>query len=91
MDFVIGLLFAPFSFMFVFRVNEQYGISDLALMVFTGTVSDIFSQCLVFLPCSVMFAKITPKRIEATSLAFLAGISNFKSTISGWIGSWIND
>lgn len=40
---------------------------------------------------AVMFAKITPRRIEATSFALLAGVSNFRATIRGWTGSWINE
>ena len=63
----------------------------MALIIFTDTVQDIVSQCFVFLPMAVMFAKITPKRIEATSFALLAGVSNFRATIRGWTGSWIND
>ena len=91
LEMVIGLIFAPFSYMFVLRLNVQYGIPDLALIIFTDTVQDIVSQCFVFLPMAVMFAKITPKRIEATSFALLAGVSNFRATIRGWTGSWIND
>ena len=91
MEMVVGLVFAPFSYMFVLRLNVQYGIPDLALIIFTDTVQDIVSQCFVFLPMAVMFAKITPRRIEATSFALLAGVSNFRATIRGWTGSWIND
>ena len=91
MEMVIGLIFAPFSYMFILRINVDYGIPDLALIIFTDTVQDIVSQCFVFLPMAVMFAKITPKRIEATSFALLAGVSNFRATIRGWTGSWIND
>ena len=40
---------------------------------------------------SVIMSKITPKRIEATSFALLAGISNFRGTIRGTIGTWTND
>lgn len=40
---------------------------------------------------SVVYAKICPKHIEATSFAILAGVSNFSHTISSWVGSWINE
>ena len=60
METIIGLLFAPFSYMFILRINVTYGIPDLALIIFTDTVQDIVSQCFVFLPMAVMFAKITP-------------------------------
>ena len=91
MEMVIGVIFAPFSYMFILRLNVQYGIPDLALIIFTDVVQDIVSQCFVFLPMAVMFAKITPKRIEATSFALLAGVSNFRATIRGWTGSYINE
>jgi hypothetical protein len=45
----------------------------------------------IFLPMSVLFAKITPRNIEATCFALLAGISNFRGTARGWVGSLIND
>jgi len=45
----------------------------------------------VFLPTAVLFAKITPKNIEATCFALLAGISNFRGTFRGWTGSIINE
>lgn len=40
---------------------------------------------------SVIFAKITPKHIEATSFALLAGVSNFRASVRGWLGAYIND
>ena len=42
------------------------------------------------LPMMVVFAKITPKRIEATSFAFLTGTSNFTGTLRGLVGSFVN-
>lgn len=38
----------------------------------------------------VLFAKITPKRIEATGFAFLTGTSNLTGTIRGFTGTIIN-
>jgi len=38
----------------------------------------------------VMFAKITPKRIEATGFAFLTGTSNLAGTLRGLIGTAVN-
>ena len=34
----------------------------------------------------VIIAKICPEHIEATSFAFIVGISNFKWTISSYMG-----
>lgn len=38
----------------------------------------------------VLFAKITPKRIEATCFAFLTGTCNFTGSLRGLIGSYVN-
>lgn len=60
------------------------------VIIFTDVVSDTLSYCLVLLPLMVLFAKITPKRIEATAFAFLTGTSNFTGTMKGFVGSWVN-
>lgn len=91
MDVFISIFMAPLTFMLVLRLNVDWGIPDMALIIFTDTVSEIVSQCFVFLPMSVIMAKICPKRIEATSYALLAGVSNFRGTLRSWIGSWVND
>mmetsp|Transcript_46822 Transcript_46822/g.61965 ORF Transcript_46822/g.61965 Transcript_46822/m.61965 type:complete len:94 (-) Transcript_46822:328-609(-) len=39
---------------------------------------------------SVVYAKICPKRIEATSFALLSSVSNFRGTIRSWLGAFIN-
>ena len=90
-DALMAVLFAPIQFMFVFRLNLKYGIADLPLLVFTETVVDTFSMAFIFLPMSVLFAKITPVNIEATCFALLAGVSNFRNTARGWVGSAVND
>ena len=79
------------SYIVIFRLNLKWCVSDLALIIFSGTVADSFKQCLVVLPFTVLMAKICPKRIEATSFAVLAGIANFRNTLQGWIGSAINE
>lgn len=38
----------------------------------------------------VMFAKICPRRVEATSFAFLTGTSNLCGTIRGLVGTIVN-
>jgi hypothetical protein len=91
LDTCVSIVFAPLSFMFVFRTNIKWGIPDLPLVVFTETVTDVISMAFIFLPMSVLFAKITPRYIEATCFAILAGVSNFRSTARGWVGSLIND
>lgn len=90
-DVVVELLAAPLKFMFVFRLNTGWGIPDLPLVIVFKGLTDIASQCLLFLPFTVITAKICPKRIEATGFALLASISAFRGNISSWIGSYIND
>ena len=90
MDALISIILAPISFIFVLRLNVQWGIPDMALIIFTDVVSEIVSQCFVFLPMSVVYAKICPKRIEATSFALLSSVSNFRGTIRSWLGAFIN-
>jgi hypothetical protein len=38
----------------------------------------------------VLFAKITPKRIEATSFALLTGTCNLTRDMSGFVGTAVN-
>ena len=90
-DALISIVFAPMQFIFVCRWNVAWGISDMFFVIFLDVVDEIISSCFIFLPMSVICAKITPKHIEATSFALLAGVSNFRSTIRGWIGAAIND
>lgn len=40
---------------------------------------------------SIIFAKICPKNIEATSFSLLASVSNFRGTIRNMLGTFIND
>lgn len=91
MDALISILLAPISFIFVLRLNVQWGIPDMFLIIFTDVVSEIVSQCFVFLPMSVVYAKICPRRIEATSFALLSSVSNFRGTIRSWLGTFINE
>ena len=39
---------------------------------------------------TVLYAKITPPKIEATCFAFLASASNFSGIGGSWLGSWVN-
>ena len=90
-EVMICLFCAPFTIMFVTRINLAFGISDGFIIIFTDIIGDIFSMCLVVLPMCVLFTKITPKNIEATCFAMLAGLHNIKNSIRGYIGSSIND
>ena len=87
---LISLIFAPFGFILIFRINLKWGIPDMALIIFTGSAAMIISQCFVFMPMNIVFTKICPRHIEATTYALLAGMSNFRLSIQDWMGAWIN-
>lgn len=89
-NILLNLAFAPLNILFVLRMNQDYGLSDMFVIIFTDVVTDVISQCLVKLPMMVLFAKITPKRIEATAFAFLTGTFNFTGTMRGLVGSAVN-
>ena len=91
MDAILTIILSPFTFAFITRLNLEWGVPDMVMIIFTDTVSDIVSMCFIFLPMSVVMTKICPKNIEATSFALLAGVSNFRGTLRSWIGSWVNE
>ena len=79
------------NFVFAKRWNLEIGISDLVFLFFTDIVFSALKTLLYTLPIMALFAKITPKRIEGTTFAFLTGTMNLASTvISPGIGTWIN-
>jgi len=90
-DALISMLIQPMKYILVFRLNIKWGLPDLALIMFSSTVMEAFNQCLVYLPFTVLMAKICPRRIEATSFAVLVGLLNLRELISAWMGSAIND
>ena len=56
----ITLLLAPLTFLFVLRINVDWGIPDLFIIILKDTVISIAGQSLSFLPMSIIFAKICP-------------------------------
>lgn len=91
MDAILTIILSPLTYIFILRLNIEWGIPDMFMIIFTDTVSEILSMCFIFLPMSVIMTKICPKHIEATSFALLAGVSNFRGTLRSWIGSYVND
>jgi hypothetical protein len=68
----INILMLPLYFILIFRKNLEWGIPDTALLFVDDTIYDVIHQAFVFLPMTVLYAKITPPHIEATCFAFLA-------------------
>ena len=43
MDALISILLAPLTFIFVLRLNLDWGVPDMFLIIFTDTVAEIVS------------------------------------------------
>lgn len=88
---IIGVFSSVISMIFVMRWNLLLGISDLAFILLTDTVTSVLGLAFTQMPMMILFAKITPKNIEATVFAFLTGTSNFTGIFGSWTGSFINE
>jgi hypothetical protein len=40
-NILLNLAFAPLNLLFVMRMNQDYGLSDMFVIVFTDVVSDV--------------------------------------------------
>jgi hypothetical protein len=82
----IGLLGSLISnlltYFFAMRWNLKYGISDQFFLYSTNVVFQVVLEIFAVLPIMVMFAKVTPKRIEGTMFALLTGTLDFASRSS---------
>jgi len=88
---IAGVIGAFLIFVFAKRWNLEIGIPDIYFLFFTDVVISIIITLLYTLPIMALFAKITPKRIEATTFAFLTGTMDFANTvISPGEGTLIN-
>lgn len=88
---LIGVFSSVISMIFVLRLNLLIGIGDLAFIILTDTVTSVLGLAFTQMPIMILFAKITPKNIEATVFAFLTGTSNFAGIFGSWTGSFINE
>jgi Na+/melibiose symporter-like transporter len=88
---VTSIISNVLNFFFAKRWNLEWGIPDIVFLLFTDVVFAIIGTLLYTLPIMALFAKITPKKIEGTTYAFLTGTMNFGSTvISPGLGTFIN-
>ena len=88
---IAGVIGSFLIFVFAKRWNLDIGIPDIYFLFFTDVVLSIIITLLYTLPIMALFAKITPKRIEATTFAFLTGTMDFANTvISPGEGTLIN-
>lgn len=90
-NLLIGILGTVFSLIFTMRLNLAVGISDIAFVIATSVVTSTLSKAFSSMPILAIFAKITPRNIEATVFAMFTGILNLVSVvISPCMGIIIN-
>ena len=88
---LINFIGALFGLMLALRINVYLGINDLAFVIFSSAITDTLGLAFSQLPSLVLFAKITPKYIEATVYALLTGVFNMSNFfLSPMIGVLIN-
>ena len=75
----ISFIGSLFNLMFVTRVNVAMGVNDLFFIVFTSIVTDTLGLAFSNMPSLVLFAKATPKHVEATVFAVFTGLFNLSN------------
>ena len=79
------------NFVFAKRWNLEIGVDDMVFLFFTDVVFSALKTLLYTLPIMALFAKVTPKKIEGTTFAFLTGTMDLANVvISPAMGTWIN-
>jgi membrane protein implicated in regulation of membrane protease activity len=73
----------------VLRLNVSVGVPDKAFYIFGNAIIENTVRMLYWIPSSAIISKVCPKNMEATTYAFLAGISNFGSMTSSMLGALI--
>ena len=61
----------------VTRKNVEYGIPDILLYIASGQLADTIERSLTIMPSYIIMAKIIPKGIEGTLMAFSTSIVAF--------------
>lgn len=76
----------------VTRLNVKFGIPDVPLYIFSGQLADTLERSLTIMPSYIIMAKIIPKGIEGTLMAFSSTIVALNQfTIRAILGVIIND
>ena len=79
----IGIIYTVIDLFQIFRYNIEWGISDMAILVFGSTVMSSIQLALTLLPCMVLFQKMTPPHVESTMMAFSASVMNLSNGLVG--------
>lgn len=59
--------------------NITFGLSPIAFVFLTTTITDTLSNAYKTLPILVVFAKLIPENVESSMFAFISGLSNLAS------------
>ena len=78
---MIGALGCFITLIFAMRLNLAMGISDIVFVIVSSVITDTLSTAFSQLPVLVLFAKITPKNIEATVFALFTGVLNLSAIV----------
>jgi hypothetical protein len=76
MAFIVWCSNHIINLIFVLRLNLELGIDDITFITIATVFHDALGVSFLILPMTVLFAKLTPKHIEATVFAMLTGIVN---------------
>ena len=75
----------------VLRWNLIIGIPDKVFYVMGEAILESCVLMLYWIPSSTIISKVCPKGMEASTYAFLAGVSNFAGMVSELLGATIFD
>jgi hypothetical protein len=75
----------------LYTLKITFGLSPLAFVVMTTTVTDTLYNAATTLPAMVLFAKLIPESVESSMFALLTGILNLSNLfLSKELGIFIN-
>lgn len=82
---------APITFSLIFRWNVNWNVPDVCLLGMLDLLDDVREQAFFILPLMVLYAKIIPRKNEATTFAMLTGADNLFRSLAAIEGMWVND
>ena len=88
---LIAFFAAVLGIVFILDLHKLIWMPDVLFFCIQAFFEDSLLLAFVDLPAMVLFAKVTPKRIEGTVFALLTGIINFTYSLSTAVGGFIND
>lgn len=80
-----------FDFVIVKRWNLHWGIPDAVFFLIGDDILHNMVDMLYWIPSSAIIGKVCPENMEASTYAYLAGVSNFGRMISVIAGAMITE